>query len=193
VAGGRAARAAVAAWVHRDHAEVVRQVWDLVLPQATVDDRLARGTQEEIRAVARRLPEDLRVRSLDEHSLSLGLRRLPSKLVEDERGAPAHRPRLVTADDLHARARQRGRVRVATDALDDLVAEGLERAGDAAGDDDDLRIDAVHDHGEERRQRYATLIDDRACEGIGEPRRLEDELGGDAARTAAGHRHELRA
>src|SRR2546422_7383240 len=63
-----------------------------------------------------------------------GGRRLAAKLVQHERGAAAHGPRLVAADDRETRARERHRIGVAGGPAQDVVAERLERRGHTTGD-----------------------------------------------------------
>jgi len=71
VAGGGTVRAAVAALVHRDHAEVPGEVRHLVLPHAAVGHHLAGRQQEEVAlAAAGRLVEDLGVGPIDVHARS---------------------------------------------------------------------------------------------------------------------------
>src|SRR5262249_15273744 len=90
VAGERPIRAAVAARVHGRHAEVSREVWDLVFPHAAVDGGLARRTQEDVVvAGSDRLVEDLRVRSLDVHQ------RLPARRARSYANSAAP-PRTVS-------------------------------------------------------------------------------------------------
>jgi hypothetical protein len=61
----RAIRAAVAARIERHRAEVAREVGDLRLPQARVDERPARQEQHRRLAVAVGLPEDAHAVALD--------------------------------------------------------------------------------------------------------------------------------
>ncbi len=68
VAGGRPVGSSVAARVHGDHAEVARQVGDLMLPHAAVRDDLTLGQEEEItRPASRHLVEDAGVRPMNVH------------------------------------------------------------------------------------------------------------------------------
>jgi len=88
VARGGPVRAAVAAGIHRDHPEVAREVRDLMLPHAAVDDHLTRRQQEQIaRAAAGHLVEDPRVGPVHVHG-----RLRPPGPVGPSRSGRARRP-----------------------------------------------------------------------------------------------------
>src|SRR5439155_379794 len=76
--------------------------------------------------------------------------------------------------------------------LEDLRFEGHERLRDAAGQYDELRVQAVHDRAEHRAEGAARLVDDRGRHRVALPRRPEDERRRDRARVAARRREQRR-
>src|SRR3989454_3443428 len=105
----------------------------------------------------------------------LTILRVAVSRVERERGGAAYTVSLLARDDRHACGRQRARERVLAGRAEELRLEERQRPRDPAGDDDDVRVQAVHDRPDHRAERLARLVHDRRGEGVALRRGAEDE------------------
>src|SRR2546426_293389 len=105
----------------------------------------------------------------------LTILRVAVSRVERERGGAAYTVSLLARDDRHAGGPRRGGHGVRAGRAEPLRLEERQRPRDPAGDDDDVRVQAVHDRPDHRAERLARLVHDGRGEGVALRRGGEDE------------------